>query len=86
MDEKQVREKLMACAAVAVDEMISAMKRAPGNNIVGGSEWQVHDAGEKFNRECFQTLVGARIAEAIPEGTAFSPGASGGRRQGAAGA
>ena len=86
MDEKEVRAKLMGCAAAAVEEMIAAMKRAPADNIVGGSEWPVHDAGKKFTRECFQALVGERMTQAEPERPAFSPTASRGNRPKSAGA
>lgn len=84
MDEQQLRAELMARATVMVDEMIAAMQRAPAGNIVGGSEWEVHGVAERCKRDCFQSLVNARVREAVPERTAFSPGASGGRGQGAA--
>jgi hypothetical protein len=88
MDENALREKLMARAAVAVEAMIAAMKAAPPNNIIGGSEWPVHEAGDRFRQECFQALVGERVAEEEARRAAFSPSpqAARGSGHGAAGA
>ena len=61
MDEKALRDKLMAKAALAVDELIVAIKKAPRNNIIGGSEWQVHDVGKELAQQLGHEWLGFEL-------------------------
>ena len=73
--EAEVLEAMDAAWAKARAAMVRAVESAPDGRVISGSEWEVKGAGQELVRECYQTLVQARLEQRDrATGAAFSPG------------
>jgi hypothetical protein len=74
MDKEVRKQELMARAALAADEAISAVEQAPEGQWIAGSEWQIREIYQRLMGESFREILQARInAHPTAELAAFSP-------------
>jgi hypothetical protein len=74
MDMDVLKRELMARAAVAADQAMAAVAKAPDGQWIAGSEWQIREIYQRLMEESFQEILQSRIqAHPAAELAAFPP-------------
>lgn len=73
-----IRKQLDTEWAKERERLLSVMEAAPADNIISGTEWQVHAIHQALANRCFELMVQSKVdrLDQSPEG-AFSPGGIG---------
>jgi hypothetical protein len=81
MAQDAIRKQMDEAWAMAREELLGVMEKAPADNIISGTEWEVRAIQQGLAQRCFQLMVQSKVdrLDQSPTGV-FSPGQAGAAR------